>query len=146
MDPDQTARMGRLVWIHAGCKPILLVMLWRGSYVNVITILSHRNKYRKKQTNQVFTVDWQLPSPSPQHSTVLPELSPLLTLPHDIFCENSTADNAEDAPTLVSNGAWKFKKKKKIWICLWFKQNFSSCRKLIDILSNLFLEPSSTEQ
>jgi hypothetical protein len=25
MDPDQTARMRRLVWIHAGRKPIMLV-------------------------------------------------------------------------------------------------------------------------
>jgi hypothetical protein len=33
MDPDQTARMRRLVWIHAGCKPIMLVLSWRGSYI-----------------------------------------------------------------------------------------------------------------
>jgi hypothetical protein len=26
MDPDQTARMRRLVWIHAGRKPIMLVL------------------------------------------------------------------------------------------------------------------------
>jgi hypothetical protein len=31
MDPDQTARMRRLVWIHAGRKPIMLVLSWRGS-------------------------------------------------------------------------------------------------------------------
>jgi hypothetical protein len=30
-DPDQTARMRRLVWIHAGGKPIMLVLSWRGS-------------------------------------------------------------------------------------------------------------------
>jgi hypothetical protein len=30
MDPDQTARMRRLVWIHAGRKPIMLffVVTW----------------------------------------------------------------------------------------------------------------------
>jgi hypothetical protein len=26
MDPDQTARMRRLVWIHAGRKPTMLVL------------------------------------------------------------------------------------------------------------------------
>jgi hypothetical protein len=26
MDPDQTVRMRRLVWIHAGRKPIMLVL------------------------------------------------------------------------------------------------------------------------
>jgi hypothetical protein len=26
MDPDQIARMRRLVWIHAGRKPIMLVL------------------------------------------------------------------------------------------------------------------------
>jgi hypothetical protein len=35
MDPDQTARMRRLVWIHAGRKPIMLVLSWHGSYVFV---------------------------------------------------------------------------------------------------------------
>jgi hypothetical protein len=32
MDPDQTTRMRRLVWIHAGRKPIMLVLSWRGSF------------------------------------------------------------------------------------------------------------------
>jgi hypothetical protein len=32
MDPDQTARMRRLVWIHAGRKPIMLVLSWHGSF------------------------------------------------------------------------------------------------------------------
>jgi hypothetical protein len=36
MDPDQTARMRRLVWIHAGHKPIILVLSWLGS-TNPIT-------------------------------------------------------------------------------------------------------------
>jgi hypothetical protein len=27
MDPDQTARMRRLVWIHAGRKPIMLIFV-----------------------------------------------------------------------------------------------------------------------
>jgi hypothetical protein len=33
MDPDKTARMRRLVWIHAGRKCTMLVLSWRGSYV-----------------------------------------------------------------------------------------------------------------
>jgi hypothetical protein len=36
MDPDQTARMRMLVLIHAGCKPIMLVLSWRG--LNYITV------------------------------------------------------------------------------------------------------------
>jgi hypothetical protein len=35
MDPDQTMWMRRLVWIHAGRKPIMLVLSWHGSYVIV---------------------------------------------------------------------------------------------------------------
>jgi hypothetical protein len=33
MDPDQTAWMRWLVWIHAGRKPIMLVLSWRGSFI-----------------------------------------------------------------------------------------------------------------
>jgi hypothetical protein len=33
MDPDQTAWMRRLVWIHAGHKLTMLILSWRGSYV-----------------------------------------------------------------------------------------------------------------
>jgi hypothetical protein len=33
MDPDQTARMRRLVWIHAGRKPIMLVLECHGSFL-----------------------------------------------------------------------------------------------------------------
>jgi hypothetical protein len=33
MDPDQTERMRRLVWIHAGRKRIMSVLSWRGSYL-----------------------------------------------------------------------------------------------------------------
>jgi hypothetical protein len=36
MDPDQTARMHRLVWIHAGRKRITLVLSWLGSNVHAI--------------------------------------------------------------------------------------------------------------
>jgi hypothetical protein len=32
MDPDQTAGMRRLIWIHASRKSIMLVLSWRGSY------------------------------------------------------------------------------------------------------------------
>jgi hypothetical protein len=31
MDPDLTARIRRLVWIHAGRNPIMLILSWRGS-------------------------------------------------------------------------------------------------------------------
>jgi hypothetical protein len=31
MDPDQTAGMHRLIWIHTGLKHIMLVLSWRGS-------------------------------------------------------------------------------------------------------------------
>jgi hypothetical protein len=37
MDPDQTARMRRLVWIHAGRNTIKFVLLWRGSNVDCIS-------------------------------------------------------------------------------------------------------------
>jgi hypothetical protein len=33
MDPDQSARMPRLVLIHAGRKLIMLVLSWRGSFI-----------------------------------------------------------------------------------------------------------------
>jgi hypothetical protein len=33
MDPDQTARMRKLVWIHDGGKRTMLVLSWRGSFV-----------------------------------------------------------------------------------------------------------------
>jgi hypothetical protein len=32
MDSDQTARMRRLDWIHAGRKLTMLVLSWHGSY------------------------------------------------------------------------------------------------------------------
>jgi hypothetical protein len=38
MDPDQTARMRRLVWIHAGRKPTMLVLSWRGSYDTMMSV------------------------------------------------------------------------------------------------------------
>jgi hypothetical protein len=33
MDPDQTARIRRLVWIHACRRRIMLVLSWPGAYV-----------------------------------------------------------------------------------------------------------------
>jgi hypothetical protein len=33
MDPDKTARMQRLVWIHAGHKRTMLVLSWRVSFI-----------------------------------------------------------------------------------------------------------------
>jgi hypothetical protein len=49
MDPDQTARMCRLVWIHAGRKRTMLVLLLRGSNesskeIAIVRILSFVNK------------------------------------------------------------------------------------------------------
>jgi hypothetical protein len=38
MDPDQTARMRRLVRIHAGRKPIMLFLSWRGSFKSAIKV------------------------------------------------------------------------------------------------------------
>jgi hypothetical protein len=49
MDPDQTARMRRLVWIHAGRKPIMLVLSWRGSYS--ITIILQGLKWINAMQN-----------------------------------------------------------------------------------------------
>jgi hypothetical protein len=43
MNPDQTARMSSLVWIHAGRKRIMLVLLWRGSMF--ITIERHKSYF-----------------------------------------------------------------------------------------------------
>jgi hypothetical protein len=40
MDPDQTARMRRLVWIHAGRKPIMLVLSWHGSNAFLTTYIA----------------------------------------------------------------------------------------------------------
>jgi hypothetical protein len=34
MDPDQTVRMRRLVWIHAGRKPIMLVLSYTAQMFN----------------------------------------------------------------------------------------------------------------
>jgi hypothetical protein len=39
MDPDQTARTRRLVWINAGRKRTMLVLSWHGSiFVDVLFI------------------------------------------------------------------------------------------------------------
>jgi hypothetical protein len=48
MDPDHTARMRRLVWIHAGHKPIMMVLSWRGSNKK----LNKQNKRNKKLSNR----------------------------------------------------------------------------------------------
>jgi hypothetical protein len=36
MDPDQSAQMCRLVWIHAGRKRTMLVLSWRSSFIVVL--------------------------------------------------------------------------------------------------------------
>jgi hypothetical protein len=57
MDPDQTARMHRLVCIHAGHKPIMLVLPWRDTKKkrkkerNKERIKKERRKKERKQTN-----------------------------------------------------------------------------------------------
>jgi hypothetical protein len=40
MDPYQTAWMCRLVWIHAGRKPIMLVLSWHGHFMYQLANLS----------------------------------------------------------------------------------------------------------
>jgi hypothetical protein len=37
MDPDQTAGMCMLVLIHAGRKPTMLVLSWRGSIISLVS-------------------------------------------------------------------------------------------------------------
>ena len=36
-DSDQTGRMPRLIWVFAGCKVIMLVLSWGGSYVHAFS-------------------------------------------------------------------------------------------------------------
>ena len=45
MDPDQTARMRRLIWIHAGRKRTMSVLPWRGSYITFEDIRPHLNNH-----------------------------------------------------------------------------------------------------
>jgi hypothetical protein len=49
MDPDQTARMRRLVWIYAGRKRITLVLSWSGSHQFAVRNL------KKKQSLQIHS-------------------------------------------------------------------------------------------
>jgi hypothetical protein len=49
MDPDQTARMRRLVWIYACGKPIMQVLPWRGSYVFPLSPCCRLKKYFIRQ-------------------------------------------------------------------------------------------------
>jgi hypothetical protein len=42
---DQTARMRRLVWIHAGRKRTMLVLSWRGS--NALAVWKKWEKFLK---------------------------------------------------------------------------------------------------
>jgi hypothetical protein len=39
MDRDQTVRVRRLVWIHAGRKPIMLVLSWCRSFIDCIYLI-----------------------------------------------------------------------------------------------------------
>jgi hypothetical protein len=39
MDSDQTARMRRLVWIHAGRKRTMFVLSWRGSNDTAVVVV-----------------------------------------------------------------------------------------------------------
>jgi hypothetical protein len=55
MDPDQTARMRGLVWIHAGRKRIMLVLSWRGSYNNNKHIIDIR-RYEGEMRHQAHVI------------------------------------------------------------------------------------------
>jgi hypothetical protein len=63
MDPDQTAWMRRLVWIHAGRKRIMLVLSLRGSVLclrlremlTINTIFDKIAPSHKTQTNESKT-------------------------------------------------------------------------------------------
>jgi hypothetical protein len=55
MDPDQTARMRRLVWIHAGRKPIILVFCRDAAHMpSDFSILSTSLDLRKNYKFYVF--------------------------------------------------------------------------------------------
>jgi hypothetical protein len=56
MDPDQTARMRRLVWIHVGRKRITLVLSWRGSNVNKVVFNNHQNCTKWQKTPEAKKV------------------------------------------------------------------------------------------
>jgi hypothetical protein len=55
MDPDQTALMRRLVLIHAGRKPIMLVLSWHGSYWAFCIHMKWEEKLQDDST-QVFYI------------------------------------------------------------------------------------------
>jgi TnpA family transposase len=44
MDPDQSARMRRLVWINAGRKRTMLVLTWRGSNDYIVFLYLFNSK------------------------------------------------------------------------------------------------------
>jgi hypothetical protein len=47
MDPDQTARTRRLVWIIAGRKRITLVLSWRSSFnITIALFIDHKKYFR----------------------------------------------------------------------------------------------------
>jgi hypothetical protein len=64
MDLDQIARMRRLVWIHAGRKPIMLVSLWRSSYVNFLWLYNVHNVFQlyDRQVREIASLQLQLES------------------------------------------------------------------------------------
>jgi hypothetical protein len=70
MDPDQTVRMRRLVWIHAGHKRIMLVLSWRGSILilnagpltnwNQKSMKKYSSRYSQDQYYNVQFQKWKL--------------------------------------------------------------------------------------
>jgi hypothetical protein len=55
MDPDQTARLRRLVWIHAGRKCTMLVLSWRGSNFLLDVFSLHRRQLLQTPAWQFLT-------------------------------------------------------------------------------------------
>jgi hypothetical protein len=78
MDPDQTARMRRLVWIHAGRKPIMLVLSWHGSYVSVILLQLNSIRQKLQKTKDQGTK--QRSSPIPGNHNALLQTAPAVLM------------------------------------------------------------------
>ena len=60
MNPDQTARMRRLVWIHAGRKHTMLVLSWRGSFIIVSACLKFLELFIAVLTHYFMSILWKM--------------------------------------------------------------------------------------
>jgi hypothetical protein len=79
MDLHQTARMRKLVWIHIGRKPIMLVLSWRGSYIvfgNLVSVLEIK----------VFFIFF---------SVLRLNKSVVITVPHSAVCSSGHSSTEE---------------------------------------------------